>query len=107
MVLEALQYAHSVILLAGSAAPTPGTTEPGIVPVPGLSNFADSVLGWLKWILILGGTGGFIACGIMMAIGRRGRSQFAADGASGIPWVAAGIALGAIASGLTMTILNA
>ncbi|MEK8106571.1 hypothetical protein NKG94_17435 [Micromonospora sp. M12] len=40
----------------------------------------------MKWILIVAGVGGLLVCGIMMAVGRRNRSAFAADGAAGIPW---------------------
>jgi hypothetical protein len=35
-----------------------------------------------------------------MAIGHRNRAAFAADGATGIPWVLAGLSLAAIASAI-------
>jgi hypothetical protein len=36
----------------------------------------------------------------MMALGRRNRSSLAADGATGIPWVLAGLTLIALSSGI-------
>jgi hypothetical protein len=78
---------------AAAAAPTPVP----IVPVPGLEATAGTFLGWIKWIGMLAGIGGLMACGIMMAIGRRNRSALSADGASGIPWVLGGLSLLAMA----------
>jgi len=48
----------------------------------------------------VGGVFGLIGCGAMMAIGRRNRSSLAADGATGIPWVLAGLTLIAQSSGI-------
>ena len=59
----------------------------------------------MKWILILCGVAGLLACGIMMTVGRRNRSSFAADGAAGIPWVLGGLTLGAIAAVIVGAVL--
>jgi len=46
-----------------------------------------------------------MVCGIMMVVGRRQRSAFAADGAAGIPWVLGGLTIGAIASIVASAVL--
>jgi len=45
-------------------------------------------------------------CGIMMMIGRRNRSQLAAEGASGIPWVIGGLSVVSLAAGITSAVLT-
>lgn len=47
---------------------------------------------------------GLIACGAMMAIGRRNRSNLAADGAAGILWVLADLTLIALSSGIVAVV---
>jgi len=84
------------------AAPGP---NPPPSPPPGLDGVGSMFLGWLKWILIVCGVGGLFACGIMMAVGRRNRSAFAADGAAGIPWVLGGLTLGAIGAVIVGVVL--
>ncbi|MEU1398395.1 hypothetical protein ABZ403_20355 [Micromonospora zamorensis] len=76
-----------------AAPPNPGPAAP-----PGLETTGNLFIGWMKWILIVAGVGGLLVCGIMMAVGRRNRSAFAADGAAGIPWVLAGLTCGAVAA---------
>jgi hypothetical protein len=85
-------------LTATAAAPTP-------VAPPGLQQLGDTFLSWLTWILRICGVGGLMACGVMMAVGRRNRSAMAADGAAGIPWVLGGLTLGAIATLIVSFIL--
>ncbi len=97
MVLNALRVLADVIPVA---APTPAPAPP-----PGLDVAGNMFIGWMKWILIVCGVGGLTACGIMMAVGRRNRSAFAADGAAGIPWVLGGLTLGAIAAVIVGAVL--
>jgi hypothetical protein len=82
---------------AGLAAgiPNPAPTAP-----PGLAGPVNTLLGWWKWGALVAGVFGLIGCGAMMAIGRRNRSSLAADGATGIPWVLAGLTLIALSSGI-------
>jgi hypothetical protein len=80
---------------AGSGAPNPPPQPP-----PGLSADVNTLLGWWKWIALTGGVFGLTGCGAMMAIGRRSRSAMAADGATGVPWVLAGLTLIVLASGI-------
>ena len=79
------------------AVPVP---NPAPVAPPGLSGRVSTLLAWWKWGALIAGVFGLIGCGAMMAIGRRNRSSLAADGASGIPWVLAGLTLIALSSGI-------
>jgi hypothetical protein len=79
----------------------PGSVpNPAPVAPPGLSSKMNTLLGWWKWGALIAGVFGLVGCGAMMAIGRRNRSTLAADGATGIPWVLAGLTLIALSSGI-------
>jgi hypothetical protein len=78
-----------------SGVPNPAPEAP-----PGLARRVDTLLAWWKWGSLVAGVFGLVACGAMMAIGRRNRSNLAADGAMGIPWVLAGLTLIALSSGI-------
>jgi len=86
-------HASSLPLAGGVPNPVP-------VAPPGLARRVGTLLAWWKWGSLVAGVFGLIACGAMMAIGRRNRSNLAADGASGIPWVLAGLTLIALSSGI-------
>jgi hypothetical protein len=77
-----------------------GLPNPAPVAPPGLSGDMNTLLAWWKWGALISGVFGLIGCGAMMAIGRRNRSSLAADGATGIPWVLAGLTLIALSSGI-------
>ncbi|HET7016047.1 MAG TPA: hypothetical protein VFI65_19145 [Streptosporangiaceae bacterium] len=77
-----------------------GVPNPAPAPPPGLARRVNTLLSWWKWGSLIAGVFGLIACGAMMAIGRRNRSSLAADGAAGIPWVLAGLTLIALSSGI-------
>ena len=83
-------------------APTPGPVAPNPAPAapPGMDAVATTFLGWGKWVLLVAGVLGFFICAGMMIIGRRNRSQTAVDGAAGVPWVLAGLALTSLAAGI-------
>jgi hypothetical protein len=111
LLLHAVLTAHS---LAGhshtladpipdpTTSPASGGGVPDPVPAapPGLSSDVSTLLGWWKWIALTAGVFGLTGCGAMMAIGRRSRSAMAADGATGIPWVLAGLTLIVLSSGI-------
>lgn len=59
----------------------------------GLGDAAGQLIGIGKWVGLVLGIGGIIACGMMMTIGRRNNSRMSADGASGLMWVVAGISV--------------
>jgi hypothetical protein len=82
----------------------PPTPQP--VAPPGLEELGNTIIGWLKWILVISGVAGLIWCGIMMTVGRRNRSAMAADGASGIPWVLGGLTCGLVAAAVVAVMLG-
>ncbi len=89
--------AHALPLHGGLAG---GVPNPAPKAPPGLSGRVNTLLAWWKWGALVAGVFGLIGCGAMMAIGRRNRSNLAADGATGIPWVLAGLTLIALSSGI-------
>ncbi len=72
-----------------------------------LADAFNVFLGWLTWGGIALAVVGAIVCGIMMVIGRRNRSAMAVEGATGIVWVIAGLAVIALAAGLVGAVLDA
>lgn len=95
---------HNALRVLAEVVPVAAPTPPPAAP-PGLDTLGNTFIGWMKWILILCGVAGLLACGIMMTVGRRNRSSFAADGAAGIPWVLGGLTLGAIAAVIVGAVL--
>ena len=89
--LTALQ--HWRYLAAG--VPNPPAQAP-----PGLAKPINTILGWIKWGALIGGSVGLSLCALKMMVGHRNRSSLAADGASGIPWVLLGLSLVAVSSGI-------
>jgi hypothetical protein len=101
----ALHYLTAIHRTAISAPPTGpalagGVPNPAPAPPPGLARRVNTLLSWWKWGSLIAGVFGLVACGAMMALGRRNRSSLAADGAAGIPWVLAGLTLIALSSGI-------
>ena len=74
--------------------------NPAPSPRPAFPAGSAPLLAWWKWAALIAGVFGLIGCGAMIAIGRRNRSNLAADGATGIPWVLAGLTLIALSSGI-------
>jgi hypothetical protein len=81
--------------LAGGGVPNPPMQAP-----PGLSAPVNTILGWGKWGVMVCGVAGLLISGGKMTIGHRNRASFAADGATGIPWVLAGLSLAAVAAAI-------
>lgn len=78
--------------------------NPAPIAPPGLANFTNQVLGWLKYLLIAAAVGGLIAASIMMVIGLRGRSEVAKTALSHVPFVIGGVILSGAASTLIASI---
>ena len=104
MLLLALAVHHATMVSPGLAqlprrlavtVPNPAPQAP-----PGLARTVNTLLAWWKWLALIAGVFGLTGCGAMMAIGRRSRSSLAADGATGIPWVLAGLTLIVLSSGI-------
>ena len=79
----------------GLGVPVP---DPPPAPPPGLDAKMNTLLSWGKWGVLICSVAGLFICAGQMAIGRKNRSTFAADGATGIPWVLGGLSLAATAA---------
>ena len=88
-----ITWHHAALVLAGLPPANP-------VAPPGVGTRIGTLLGWWKWGALVAGLFGLIGCGAMMGLGRRNRSAMAAEGATGIPWVLAGLTLIALSSGI-------
>ena len=104
LVLQALA-AHAATAGHLSAQPAwhylaGGVPDPPAQAPPGLTAPVNTILGWGKWGVLVCGVAGLLICAGKMAIGHRNRATFAADGATGIPWVLAGLSLAAVAAAI-------
>lgn len=95
LLLAAVPHLAALSGQLSGAAPNPAPQAP-----PGLTGPATTIIGWGKWTVLVAGVIGLLICAGQMAIGRRNRHTFAADGAAGIPWVLGGLSLAAIASSI-------
>jgi hypothetical protein len=86
--------------LAGPPVPNPPAQAP-----PGMGGPVNLILGWIKYGGLIGGIMGFAFCGFRMLVGHRNRSSLAADGASALPWVVAGLTLISMSSALVAMFL--
>jgi hypothetical protein len=77
------------------AVPVP---NPPPAPPPGLENFGNQIIAWLKWGVLIGGMVGMLICSGMIILGRRNRSSVAQDGLVGSVWVIGGLAMASVAS---------
>jgi hypothetical protein len=101
LAVHALTAGHLTLLRAsqfragGLAPPDPPAQAP-----PGLAGPVNTIIGWGKWGVLVCGVAGLLICGGKMTIGHRNRATFAADGATGIPWVLGGLSLAAVAAAI-------
>ena len=95
------------ILAGGTPTAPPNTSlDPGAVAPPGLDVVGSEWISWTTWVGEIGGILGLMACGIMMTIGRKNRSHLAGEGASGIPWVVAGLTIICLSSTIVLKVLQ-
>ena len=95
VVLQAVTGALGGWIPVAVPVPNPPAQAP-----PGLAAPVDTILGWGKWGVLVCGVAGLLICAGKMTIGHRNRAAFAADGATGIPWVLAGLSLAAVAAAI-------
>ena len=105
LAVHAMAAGHLTALRAWRAMPASGVPDPAPTPVPGLSGKVNTILGWGKWGVLICGVAGLLMCAGKMAIGHRSRASLAADGATGIPWVLAGLSLVAASAGIVTVFL--
>ena len=85
----------------GGAPPNPAPQAP-----PGLTGPVTTIIAWGKWGVLVCGVAGLLICAGKMAIGHRNRATFAADGATGVPWVLGGLSLAAVAASIVGVFLR-
>ncbi|HEY3895073.1 MAG TPA: hypothetical protein VGL88_06865 [Pseudonocardiaceae bacterium] len=85
-------------VLAAIPIPTIPVPNPPPEPPPGLANFGNQIIAWLKWGVLIGGMVGMLICSGMVILGRRNRSSVAQDGLVGSVWVIGGLAMASVAS---------
>jgi hypothetical protein len=108
-VLAALSLPHPAMLslLTGpvlrAAVPVP---NPAPQAPPGLTAPVTTIIAWGKWGVLVCGVVGLLICAGKMAIGHRNRATFAADGATGVPWVLGGLSLAAVAAAIVSAFLQ-
>ncbi|GAA2614057.1 hypothetical protein GCM10010411_56200 [Actinomadura fulvescens] len=90
------------VRVRATETPRPQVPVPDPPPVapPGLDKKMELLLSWGKYAVLICGLAGLFICAGQMAIGRKNRSTFAADGATGIPWVLGGLSLAVSAASI-------
>lgn len=106
------RLAGGVAEAAPPSAPPPPPPPPTFpnpppkAPTGGLSDAANAILGFLKWVLVIVAVGALIFIGIQMIVGRRRRNEMAVEGALSIPWVALGLVVGLGAPAILLFLLG-
>jgi hypothetical protein len=104
----ALHY-HAVGFLSWVAGAQGGPAHPpnpAPQAPPELARPVTTMIAWGKWGVLVCGVAGLLICAGKMAIGHRNRATFAADGATGIPWVLGGLSLAAVAASVVGVFLG-
>lgn len=96
--------AWASLMTAWPAAVSPPNPAPQAPP--GLSAPVTTIIAWGKWGVLVCGVAGLLICAGKMAIGHRNRATFAADGATGVPWVLGGLSLAAVAAAIVGAFLR-
>lgn len=90
---------HSLLDLANQVLQQ--VPDPSPAPPPGkLQGLFNTVLGWMKWFLVVAGVAGLLICAGMIILGRRQRNAVATEGLISIPYVLGGLALVSAAAGI-------
>jgi hypothetical protein len=97
--VHAIAGGHLTVVRAWHQAAIGVPNPPAQLP-NGLAGPINTILGWGKGLVLVSGVAGLLICGGKMTIGHRNRATFAADGATGIPWVLGGLSLVAVSAGI-------
>jgi hypothetical protein len=96
--ITVVSTAFGLILMNVGMAYAITVPDPEPAVPPGLEGPAETVVSWLKWVILMACVIGISIGLIQMAVGRRNRHALAVDGASGIPWaLGAGVGAGVMA----------
>lgn len=77
-----------------SALPLADIPNPApAAPTGEITTTVTTLLAFAKWFGLIAGVGGLIAAGVMLAVGRRNRSQLSVDAAVSLPYIVGGISL--------------
>jgi hypothetical protein len=108
LAMHVLAFHEAARLLAGAAGTGSGAAPPNPAPQapPGLTGPVTTIIAWGKWGVLVCGVAGLLICAGKMAIGHRNRATFAADGATGVPWVLGGLSLAAVAASIVGVFLR-
>jgi hypothetical protein len=110
LVLHVLALREPVAGLLAAAPGSPsvlaGAPNPAPQAPPGLTRPVTTIIAWGKWGVLVCGMAGLLICAGKMAIGHRNRATFAADGATGVPWVLGGLSLAAVAAAVASVFLR-
>ena len=105
--LIARQLTASYLAARGNTRPPlAGAPNPAPQAPPGLTGPVTTIIAWGKWGVLVCGVAGLLMCAGKMAIGHRNRATFAADGATGVPWVLCGLSLAAVAASIVSVFLT-
>jgi hypothetical protein len=98
--------ARLLATVPGASPALAGAPNPAPQAPPGLTRPVTTIIAWGKWGVLMCGVAGLLICAGKMAIGHRNRATFAADGATGVPWVLGGLSLAAVAAAISSVFLR-
>ncbi len=98
--------ARLLAAMPGGSPALAGAPNPSPQAPPGLTRPVTTLIAWGKWGVLVCGMAGLLICAGKMAIGHRNRATFAADGATGVPWVLGGLSLAAVAAAIASVFLQ-
>jgi hypothetical protein len=104
LTVHKLTWPHGLARLLAQVAA--GPPNPAPQAPPGLTQPVTTIIAWGKWGVLVCGVAGLLMCAGKMAIGHRNRATFAADGATGVPWVLGGLSLAAVAASVVGVFLR-
>lgn len=75
-----------------------GPPDPAPAPPPGLKQFGNMLVSWIKWGVLVVGMIGILAAAAMIIIGRRSRNEVAVQGFMGLGYGIIGLAIASVAA---------
>ena len=72
--------------------------DPAPAPPPGLQQFGNKLVSWVKWGVLVVGMIGILAAAAMIIVGRRSRNEVAVQGFMGVGYGIIGLAIASVAA---------